>query len=136
MLSYVLICSERTGVALLTDARPPFYWQVSSPQHLGLKQSAIVSLGGGLWLTTGFSKSRQRWFLLFDSSKDLSQPVSTTGIDFETAPLWPVVDVPRRIVYLAGKVSNRQTGSTISNLVLMLTTDCVSATGRVDPPLV
>lgn len=78
--------------------------QVSPPHHLGLKQSAIVSLGDRLWLTTGFSKTRERWFLVFDSSTDLARPISTSRIDFETAPLWPVVDVSRKIVYLAGKV--------------------------------
>ncbi|KAL7409785.1 hypothetical protein BDY24DRAFT_418504 [Mrakia frigida] len=75
--------------------------QTSPSVFNALKQAAVASVGD-LWLVPSFSKSRERQLLLF-SSKDLSTPISTIRIDFETAPLFAVVDNERRIVYLAGK---------------------------------
>jgi hypothetical protein len=78
--------------------------KTSDSSHLNaLKQCHIVAFQN-LFLVSGFSKSRERQILLFDTSSSSSlAPVSTIRIDFETSPLIPVVDNYRRIAYVAGK---------------------------------
>lgn len=44
--------------------------------------------------------------MLLFNPKNVSAPVASATIDYETAPLVPVADQERRIVYLAGRSEN------------------------------
>ncbi|GAA5824548.1 hypothetical protein JCM5353_007239 [Sporobolomyces roseus] len=53
-------------------------------------------------LTTGFSRTRDREYSLFDG-RSLGNPIKTQRVDTSTGVLMPIVDQERGIVYLAGR---------------------------------
>ncbi|CDZ97808.1 Tumor-specific antigen (contains WD repeats) [Phaffia rhodozyma] len=94
----------KDGTVGVYDPRAGGPPKISAPYLNVLKQASIVAFGDQ-FLISGFSKSRERQILLFDPS-DISSPVGQTTIDYETAPLVPIVDQERRTVYLAGRSEN------------------------------
>ncbi|GAA5960040.1 hypothetical protein JCM3765_006144 [Sporobolomyces pararoseus] len=75
--------------------------------HPGVKASRHVHLPnsstGPQILTTGFSRSRDREYSLFDCRYLTGAPVKTHRVDSSTGVLVPLVDKERSIVYLAGR---------------------------------
>jgi coronin-7 len=70
--------------------------------HVGLKASRVVWLGNTpRFLTTGFSKSRERQFAIWDAT-DLSKPLKMTTLDSSTGVITPIYDADTNILYIAG----------------------------------
>ncbi|GAA5911257.1 uncharacterized protein JCM6883_001960 [Sporobolomyces salmoneus] len=71
--------------------------------HSGLKPSRHVHLpNSSQILTTGFSRTRDREYSLFDG-RMLGTPIKTKRVDTGTGVLVPLVDGERGIVYLIGR---------------------------------
>eukprot|EP01119_Soliformovum_irregulare_P019081 TRINITY_DN597_c0_g1_i1.p1 TRINITY_DN597_c0_g1~~TRINITY_DN597_c0_g1_i1.p1 ORF type:complete len:461 (-),score=136.66 TRINITY_DN597_c0_g1_i1:87-1424(-) len=69
--------------------------------HQGVKPSRIIWMKDRL-LSVGFSKQSEREYCLWDS-RDLSKPLSRTGVDSSSGILMPFYDSDLNIVYMAGK---------------------------------
>ncbi|GAA5943332.1 uncharacterized protein JCM15063_000767 [Sporobolomyces koalae] len=71
--------------------------------HAGAKASRHVHLPRtNQILTTGFSRTRDREYSLFDG-RMLGNPIKTQRIDSSTGVIMPLVDSDRSIVYLVGR---------------------------------
>ncbi|XP_062514587.1 coronin-7-like [Corticium candelabrum] len=74
--------------------------------HLGVKESKVLFLGDTNYvITTGFSKSRERQFALWDV-REFSKPLTCPGLDSSTGPLIPLYDEDTRMLFLAGKAES------------------------------
>ncbi|GAA5861637.1 hypothetical protein JCM3774_002654 [Rhodotorula dairenensis] len=88
-----------------SDAAPV----VEVASHAGIKASRHVHLGLAApagpqqILTTGFSRTRDREYSVFDVRNLGNGPVKTQRVDTGTGVLVPLVDQSRGVVYLAGK---------------------------------
>ncbi|GAA6016484.1 hypothetical protein JCM11491_002336 [Sporobolomyces phaffii] len=85
--------SNRTVAEILAHAGP----KASRHVHLPTASSA-----GPRILTTGFSRTRDREYSLFDG-RMLGNPIKTQRVDTSTGVLMPLVDRERSIVYLVGR---------------------------------
>lgn len=92
----------RDGKLGVWEPRKGLTATVSSAAVLNALKQAHIEAFTDKFLVTGFSKSRERILALFDPVK-LDAPLAGQTLDFETAPLIPLVDNERRIVYLSGK---------------------------------
>jgi len=72
--------------------------------HQGIKASRVVWLGdSNKFLTTGFSKTRERQFAIWDSS-NLSKPLRMATVDSGTGILEAIYDRDTKLIIFAGKV--------------------------------
>lgn len=70
--------------------------------HEGLKAQKVVWLGNTpRILTTGFSKTRERQYAIWDA-KNLSKPLKLTSLDGSTGVISPIFDIDTNIVYFGG----------------------------------
>lgn len=70
--------------------------------HPGLKAQRVVWLGNTSRIfTTGFSKTRERQYAIWDAA-DLSKPLKLTTLDSSTGVINPIYDVDTNILYLTG----------------------------------
>mmetsp|Transcript_32075 Transcript_32075/g.51830 ORF Transcript_32075/g.51830 Transcript_32075/m.51830 type:complete len:689 (+) Transcript_32075:178-2244(+) len=71
--------------------------------HQGTKGGRVVWLGStNKILTTGFSKSAERQYCIWDPAK-LSEPLATTNVDQSSGVLMPFYDEDSSLLFLAGK---------------------------------
>ncbi|GAB00007.1 uncharacterized protein L969DRAFT_53496 [Mixia osmundae IAM 14324] len=68
-----------------------------------VKPCRLIALSGKRFLTTGFSKLRERQISIYDLNLSIEKPSSTKSVDSGTGALCPYVDASRNIVYLLGK---------------------------------
>ncbi|GAM20835.1 hypothetical protein SAMD00019534_040100 [Acytostelium subglobosum LB1] len=69
--------------------------------HLGIKNTRGIFLRDTI-LTTGFSKTSEREFKIYDP-RNFTDPLTTTSIDSASGLLMPFFDADNSILYLAGK---------------------------------
>ena len=70
--------------------------------HVGQKAMRVVWLGNTPFaLTTGFSKTRERQYALWDT-RDLSKPVKLNSLDSSTGVIAPLFDVDTNLIFLGG----------------------------------
>jgi len=70
--------------------------------HQGVKGTRVVWLGPNRLFTTGFSKTSDREYCVWDL-KDLSKPLARTVVDSGSGLLCPYFDSDTNMIYLAGK---------------------------------
>ncbi|XP_067943738.1 uncharacterized protein [Watersipora subatra] len=70
--------------------------------HSSLKTSKVIYLNNNKLFTTGFSKSGDREFALWDAL-DLSSPIHLESVDYSSGVLLPFYDSDIDVIYLAGK---------------------------------
>lgn len=94
-------CKDKT--VHIFDPRNPDAAKVINA-HEGAKTSKIGWLGStGMFITCGFTKRSKREFKLWDSSSDLSKPVTTIDIDSGSGVLFPYFDEGVNVLYLMGR---------------------------------
>eukprot|EP00003_Mantamonas_plastica_P012162 TRINITY_DN2212_c0_g1_i2.p1 TRINITY_DN2212_c0_g1~~TRINITY_DN2212_c0_g1_i2.p1 ORF type:complete len:989 (+),score=333.46 TRINITY_DN2212_c0_g1_i2:624-3590(+) len=75
--------------------------------HAGTKQTRVIWLGDtNKLVSTGFSKFRDRQFLLWDFDA-LEKPLATNNLDTSTGVLMPLYDPDTSLLITAGKGDNR-----------------------------
>jgi len=70
--------------------------------HEGVKGSRAVWIGPNRLFTSGFSKTSDREYAIWDT-KDLSKPLQRTTVDSSSGLLCPYYDADTKVLYLAGK---------------------------------
>ena len=71
--------------------------------HTGVKASISIWLGNtDQLLSTGFNKSREREYILWDS-RSLSKPLKSNQLDSSTGTLLPLYDEDSAMLFLGGK---------------------------------
>jgi coronin-7 len=71
--------------------------------HPGVKESKVLYLGSSDYIvSTGFSKSRERQFALWDT-RAFAKPLTRPGLDSATGVLIPLYDEDTSMLFLAGK---------------------------------
>ncbi|GAA5860495.1 hypothetical protein JCM1840_000276 [Sporobolomyces johnsonii] len=103
----LLSSTSKDGKLRLWDVRANCSTAVAETlAHAGPKASRHVHLpsstSGPQILTTGFSRTRDREYSLFDG-RMLGNPIKTQRVDTNTGVLMPLVDESRNIVYMAGR---------------------------------
>lgn len=70
--------------------------------HVGLKAMRVTWLGNSPFaLSTGFSKTRERQYGLWDT-RDLSKPLKLTSLDSSTGVIAPLYDADTNLIFLGG----------------------------------
>lgn len=78
-------------------------YAVEKPGHEGPKSSKFIWLGDTNYaLTTGFSKTYERQFSLWDS-RNWEKPVNTTNLDNASGVLYPHYNAENGLLYIWGK---------------------------------
>ncbi|KAJ3123411.1 Coronin-7 [Physocladia obscura] len=96
---------------------------ISQVHHAGVKPSKIVPLSdASYFLSTGFSKSRDRELALWDV-RNFKSPTFSLKVDSSTGLLIPLLDVDSGLLFLAGKgeTTIRTFEVTTSNITQTLT---------------
>ncbi|GAA5918149.1 hypothetical protein JCM1841_005275 [Sporobolomyces salmonicolor] len=103
----LLSSTSKDGKLRLWDVRANCSTAVAETlAHAGPKASRHVHLpsstSGPQILTTGFSRTRDREYSLFDG-RMLGNPIKTQRVDTNTGVMMPLVDESRNIVYMVGR---------------------------------
>ena len=99
--SLIVATTSDKKVAVIDPRQNKIVGEAAS--HEGVKPSFVTWLGkSSRFLTTGFSKSRERQFYIWDSA-NLTKPVKTSTIDSSTGVIIPLFDQDTNQLYLAGK---------------------------------
>eukprot|EP00026_Physarum_polycephalum_P002001 Phypoly_transcript_02005.p1 GENE.Phypoly_transcript_02005~~Phypoly_transcript_02005.p1 ORF type:complete len:941 (-),score=244.83 Phypoly_transcript_02005:204-2969(-) len=70
--------------------------------HVGQKAMRVVWLGNSPYaLSTGFSKTRERQYALWDTA-DLSKPIKLSTLDSSTGVIAPLFDADTNLIFLGG----------------------------------
>lgn len=70
--------------------------------HVGLKAMRVTWLGNSPFsLSTGFSKTRERQYGLWDT-RDLSKPIKLSTLDSSTGVIAPLFDADTNLIFLGG----------------------------------
>ncbi|BGP16134.1 hypothetical protein JCM10213v2_004128 [Rhodosporidiobolus nylandii] len=105
----LVTATGRDGKLRVWDIRQGDGVVAETTAHTGVKASRHVHLppstSSTQILTTGFSRTRDREYSLFDlrSTGPSSRPAKTQRLDTNTGVLQPLLDESRGIVYLAGR---------------------------------
>jgi len=70
--------------------------------HQGVKGSRIIWLGGDRLYSTGFTKTSEREYAIWDA-RDISKPLARQTLDSSSGLLMPFFDRDTNVLFLAGK---------------------------------
>ncbi|KAJ3105563.1 Coronin-7 [Phlyctochytrium planicorne] len=93
---------SRNNVIGIFDFRAPAQ-QTATSAHAGSKQSRVIWLGNShLICSTGFSRSREREYAIWDSRK-FTQPLHSDKFDTSSSVLSPLFDTDTSLLFFYGK---------------------------------
>jgi WD40 repeat protein len=98
-----LVCTSKDKLVRLFDPRAGTEATAQADAHGGMGAMRTAWLGDSdRFLTTGFSKTRERQVAIWDA-RALTTPLHQLTIDSSTGPLTPLFDGDANLLFLGGK---------------------------------